>query len=673
MKHRTRQILTVAACTAIAMILTRFTAGPVWLEGLYYDSALAAWAAIRPGDPRDASVLVVGLDAASLAEPELAARPRALFGPIWARTLGALHDAGAKVIAFDFILAFSGEAIAKGYDRDFLRALFLDREKIVLARSFDLLPARSYSAALGFSASSLGASEITPDGDGIYRNVLLEAGEDKQIPTLAGAALAKAGFTDIPHAVLLAPDRALESLPTLSLGQVLNCAADDPAALARAVKDRIVFIGSLLPEEDRKGSLTRFFASAPRTERRVGGCAPQIVTEAANIVPGVYLHAMAVETVMQRQAARALDGLLHAMIGGLAAGLAVAGALKFRPLMTVISALMLCVVLWLAEIASLAVGFHAPLGYPALLGVLSAGGGFALRFLFEERRRFHLQNAFGHYLAPELVERLASADEMPALGGEIREASVMFADLSGFTAMSGRIPAEQVVALTNQYLGLMAEEIEASNGYIDKYMGDAVMAVWGAPLPLADHAARAVNTGLRIASRIKAAHALALREGREGFSVKIGINSGQVVAGNVGARKRLNYTVAGDTVNVAARLESVPADYGCMVIIGEVTAQLLGGQYVLREIDRIGVKGREAPLAVFEPLLGTPSDITLADAYARALESYRAGEFSQASAQWEILAQTGDGPSRVMGARARELLRAPPDGNWDGVWRRTSK
>lgn len=669
MKNRARQYLTIAACAAIAIFLTRFTTGPAWLEGLFYDTALAARAAVWPGDPGASGVLVVGLDAASLAEPDLAARPRALFGPIWAKTLGALNDAGARVIAFDFILAFSGEAIAAGYDRDFLRALFQDRDKIVLGRSRALLPARNYSAALGFSPSSLGVSEITPDGDGIYRHVPLGAGEDKKNPTLAGAALAKAGFADFPESVLLAPARSMESLPALSLGQVLRCAGDDPAALARAVKGKIVFIGTFLPEEDRKASPTRFFVNSPRTQRPAGACTPQITPEAATFIPGVYLHAMAAEAVLQRQLIRPLDGRLHALLGGLAAGLAVAGALKFRPLMCVASVVLLCLVLWLAETAGLESGIHAPLGYAALLGVLSAGGGFALRFLFEERRRYRIEGAFGHYLAPELVARLAASDEMPALGGEAREVSVMFADLSGFTALSSRIPAEQVVALTNQYLGLMAEEIEASNGYIDKYMGDAVMAVWGAPLPLTDHAARAVSTGLRIASRIKEAHIRALREGREGFSVKIGINSGPVVAGNVGARKRLNYTVAGDTVNVAARLESVPGDYGCMVIVGETTAQLLGSEYALREIDVIAVKGRETPLAVFEPL----PDTALTAAYGQALASYRAGDFAGAAIQWEILAQTGDGPSRVMGARARELLRNPPAGDWDGVWRRTSK
>jgi adenylate cyclase len=323
--------------------------------------------------------------------------------------------------------------------------------------------------------------------------------------------------------------------------------------------------------------------------------------------------------------------------------------------------------------AALDAGKYAAMGYPSLLSLIFAAGGFIFRFLLEERHRVRMQHAFGHYLAPEIVRRLSESEAMPALGGEVREASIMFADLSGFTALSSRLPAGEVVALTNQYLGLMAEEIEASGGYIDKYIGDAVMAVWGAPLADANHARSAVQCGLRIAERIRQKYDDAMQRGEDGFSVKIGVNSGPIIAGNVGAQRRLNYTAVGDTVNVAARLESVPGDYGCMLVVGEQTAALLDEGIMLRELDRIAVKGRETPLSVFEPIpWGAGADDKI-DFYSQALALYRNREFVAAAGIWESLAQSGDRPASVMLARAQTLMVDLPPLEWDGVWHKTSK
>ncbi len=678
-----RRRLLIIASAILAVILGGTAKGPAWLEGVYYDTALAVRAFLQPDASHEAAVLVVGLDEASLAHPDLTQRPRALFAPVWAQTLAALRAAGAKVVVFDFILAFSGEKIAPGYDRTFLRALYENRNHVVLGRSQAQLPVRSYSAALDFSPMSLGLSEITPDGDGVFRNIPLMLGDDKNVPALAGAALILAGVSHLPDKVRLAPRQPVDSLPVLSLLHMLACAQSDPAALKKAVTGKIVFIGSVLDEEDRKLTPSRFFFSntlskndgktREKSTPDAQNCEPARASQGAANISGVYLHALAADQVLGRGLLSDLNIWLAALISGIAVAVVVAGALNFRPLLAMFAIVGTCLVLWSGELAALNAGKYAAMGYPSLLSLLSGGGGFVFRFLFEERHRLRMQNAFGHYLAPELVRRLSETGEMPTLDGDLREASIMFADLSGFTTLSSRLPAGEVVALTNQYLGLMAEEIEASNGYVDKYIGDAVMAIWGAPIADPDHAQHAVLCAMRIAHRIKLMHAKAVSQGRDGFSVKIGVNSGPIIAGNVGAKKRLNYTAVGDTVNVAARLESVPGDYGCMLVIGEQTAALLGDDFVLRELDRIAVKGRATPLSIFEPVSDTIAARNSVTEYSQALALYRNRGFEAAASLWEKLAESGDRPASVMAARARQLHGDAPPPDWDGVWHKMAK
>jgi len=169
---RRRKLLLICLSAILTFALARTASGPGWLEGLYYDAALAVRAAMKADAPPYSDVLVVGLDEASLAHPDMAQRPRALFAPVWAKSILALRAAGARVVVFDFILAFSGDKIAPGYDREFLRALFANRGHVVLGRSQTMLPARSYSAALGMAPPSLGLSEIMPDADGVMGTLM---------------------------------------------------------------------------------------------------------------------------------------------------------------------------------------------------------------------------------------------------------------------------------------------------------------------------------------------------------------------------------------------------------------------------------------------------------------------------------------------------------------------
>jgi class 3 adenylate cyclase len=267
------------------------------------------------------------------------------------------------------------------------------------------------------------------------------------------------------------------------------------------------------------------------------------------------------------------------------------------------------------------------------------------------------------------------------LGGERRAVSIMFADLSGFTALSGRVDPETLMEVTNHYLGLLVAAVEATGGYVDKFIGDAVMGMWGAPVADPDHAAHAARAALASVAAVAAAKAEADAAGRPGYSVKMGLNSGPAVVGNVGAPRRYNYTAIGETVNIAARLESVPHDYDCAIVMGPATAAAIAGHFVTCELDWVKVKGKDEPLAVYELIAETETagatEVAYPAQYAAALALYRAGEFAKAAAAWRAITypRPSVGPStppQIMAARCAELQANPP-ADWDGIFAKTTK
>jgi class 3 adenylate cyclase len=325
-------------------------------------------------------------------------------------------------------------------------------------------------------------------------------------------------------------------------------------------------------------------------------------------------------------------------------------------------------------------GLWLPAVLPALAAVAAMVVAYIMRFVIEDRRRRRVQNAFGHYLAPTIVDQLTESDTPLRLGGEERDITVMFADLSGFTALSGKVGPSELMAVTNSYLGILVNAVESTGGYVDKFIGDAVMGIWGAPAPERDHAARAARAALMAVADVSRAKADADAEGRPGYLVKIGLNSGRAVVGNVGAEQRYNYTAVGETVNIAARLESVPGDYACRIVVGPATAAAIKDRFVLNELDWVKVKGKEEPLAVYE-LVGAkdaadPATCAYPGQYHAALDDYRAGRFAEAERGWREHVShpylAGTSPPTVMAERAAALAADPPT-EWDGVYVKTTK
>jgi adenylate cyclase len=264
---------------------------------------------------------------------------------------------------------------------------------------------------------------------------------------------------------------------------------------------------------------------------------------------------------------------------------------------------------------------------------------------------------------------LVSEGIEPRPGGSIRTLTVLFADIAGFTGLSERL-GDQIIPLLSSYLDTMSREISSHGGTIDKFIGDAVMAFWGAPATNADHAVDACRTALACQHALRAS-GLTDDSGRP-LKVRIGINSGDMLVGNIGSEFRLNYTVIGDAVNVASRLEGANKEYGTEIIIGEETRRLAGDRLHVRELDRLMVYGRVGGLAIYE-LLGVaecgakpPSWVALYDS---GLAAYRARNFAGAMICFQQLlaARASDQPARIMLERCSQFLKSPPGEDWEAT------
>jgi adenylate cyclase len=224
---------------------------------------------------------------------------------------------------------------------------------------------------------------------------------------------------------------------------------------------------------------------------------------------------------------------------------------------------------------------------------------YVFKYLVVERKRRIIKTAFGLFLSEQLVHRLIAEDKSPTLGGEIRQITVMFADLSGYTELSGKISPTDLMTTTNEYLEIMAGEIERSGGYIDKFIGDEIMAFWGAPAHDPFHAKRAIETSVRIIELVEAKQIQDKQSNRPGFGIKIALNSGEAVIGNIGTRNRMNYSAVGETVNIAARFEEYASQNGRRLVIGHSTLQSADGFPGGKFVEEVMIRGVAKPVEIF--------------------------------------------------------------------------
>ncbi|MEZ4402785.1 MAG: adenylate/guanylate cyclase domain-containing protein [Kofleriaceae bacterium] len=323
-------------------------------------------------------------------------------------------------------------------------------------------------------------------------------------------------------------------------------------------------------------------------------------------------------------------------------------------------------------------GLVVPLVGPALVFALTTLAATVATLATEGREKARLRGAFAQYVSKSLVERIVANPAAARLGGERRDLTVLFSDIRGFSRIAEELPPEELADFLNEYLTPMTAIVHDSDGTLDKYIGDAVMALWNAPLEVSDHASRACGAALAMQAALAPLNRRWAARGLPAVRIGVGINTGPMSVGNMGSEARFDYTVLGDAVNLAARLEPLTKEYGVDILVGEATADAARG-FVFRELGRVRTKGKDRAARIYQ-LCGRTGDpgVPAAGARAawdRALAAYHARRFDEAAAAFaELAADTpDDGAVAVLAARARDLAATPPPPDWDGVYDQRAK
>ena len=300
-------------------------------------------------------------------------------------------------------------------------------------------------------------------------------------------------------------------------------------------------------------------------------------------------------------------------------------------------------------------------------------------YLSEMGEKTMIREMFGQYLSPKVVEELVDDPSRVRLGGEEREMTAYFSDIAGFSSISEKLTPSQLVQALNEYLTEMCNIIVSYDGTVDKYEGDAIISFWGAPIAQKDHARLACHASIEMSKRIIELEDTWASAGIPELKVRMGLNSGPMVVGNMGSAQRMNYTIMGDAVNLAARLEGANKAYGSHMMISERTYQACENQVDVRELDTIRVVGKKEAVTVYELLdkknetLSPMSDLVVQ--FSDALIKYKNRDFFSAKELFDKCLNiiSADGPSRVYSERCALYLESPPPLDWDGVFTLTEK
>jgi len=317
-------------------------------------------------------------------------------------------------------------------------------------------------------------------------------------------------------------------------------------------------------------------------------------------------------------------------------------------------------------------GLIVPVAAPIIMSAVVLAAASVATLATEGREKAHLRAVFSQYVSKTVVDKVLADPNRAKLGGERKELTVLFSDIRGFSAFAEGMGPEALASFLGEYLTPMTDLVLESGGTLDKYIGDAVMAIWAAPVDVPDHAARACDVALRMQEALVELNKRWKTEGKPEVAIGIGINTGPMSVGNMGTPARFDYTVLGDQVNLGARLEALTKEYGVDILVGEATAKAAGAAYVFREVDLVRVKGRAGAAPVFELVGRAGARPDARDArFAEALAAYRRRAFDEAQGLFAVL--DGDPCASVMAKRCALLAAEPPPADWDGVYEQRSK
>lgn len=406
------------------------------------------------------------------------------------------------------------------------------------------------------------------------------------------------------------------------------------------------------------------------------------VTPFDHVFPGLEVHANVIDTILKQQFLYrpnwvTLLDLLAIIVLGLILGIilpkvkalwgALIGISLFFAFVLTSNQLFQKQGIWVNQTYPL---FNLVLTYLMITGY---------RYMTEERERKKVRGAFQYYLNASVVEQMLKDPEKLKLGGEKKDLTVLFSDIRGFTSISEHMTPERLVKFLNEYLTKMTDIVFKYDGLLDKYMGDAIMAIWGAPLDQSDHPLRACYTALEMVEELHLLQHKWATEGMPRLNIGIGINAGPMVVGNMGSERRFDYTVMGDSVNLGSRLEGLNKLYGTNIIISEMTYERVQGEILGRELALVRVKGKDQPVKIYELLSRRaktlPEQKALAEEFQAALGEYRNRNWETARKIFQSILERypEDGPGRLYVERCQILEKTPPPEDWDGVYTMTTK
>ena len=584
-------------------------------------------------EPVSADIIIVDIDEESLA---------AIGQWPWKRSVHAQllqNINSAKIVGFDVLFTESSGAGAQD-DDVFAAALVAFKGMVVLPAVVDEQSGRvTYPIEPLRGRSVVGFVNTVPDRDGVVRQMPLLRGDIKSFDTTLAE-------NESPlNRVFVSYHGPAKSYTTISYNDVYRGA---------------------IPKEFFAGKTVLIGASA-------AGLGDTFQTP-FGAMPGVEVHANTIETIRSghfvTELPRPVGYVLLLVVALLVLATLQAIRSLFR-LILVLAAIAVSIVV-LSYIAFTA-GIIIPHLYALLLFASLAGILLLLQYLFESQEKQFIRNSFEHYVAPEVIAELYSQPDKLGLGGETRTLTILFSDIRGFTSISEKLTPQQLMSQLNEYLEEMSEAVMQHKGLVDKYIGDAVMAFWGAPLQNERHAVQACESVLAMLQSLRTLNQKWEREGRPTFAIGVGVSTGDVVVGNMGSSRRFNYSIIGDEVNFSARIESLTKQYGVECIIGESTYQAIKNLPHLhtRELDDVMVKGKLEPRRIYQLMTEELTDAlkqTL-EQFTQGRKQYIAGDFTVAIVCFTeaLRLSPNDGPSKVFLTRCEVLLKEPP-AHWNGVF-----
>ncbi len=551
----------------------------------------------------------------------------------------------------------------------------LPRRKMRMFRSEERFESQFHellNAGLG-----CGHVNFEPDVDGVVRsNHLLTRFNNHLYPSLGFEMFMKIigvdsmVLTENPHLELFRQKQLLTSIPIDANGDMLiNYAGPFKTFRYISFYDVLKAKERNLPPAYFEGKIVFLGTSLP-------GLFDLRSVPFVQAFPGVEIHANVLNTLLQQNFITRMNDANTFLV---MAGIGVVLGIIFNFSGAILSVIISLLFAFGHIIASLVLFLNQNLWIETVTPVLTIFFTLTLvyiyRYMTEEKNKRFIRSTFSHFVTKSVVDELLANPEKIKLGGEKKTCTVLFGDVAGFTSIAEQLPPEDLVNLLNEYLTEMTDIVFKYDGMLDKYEGDAIMAVFGAPVERGNHAHNACLTALRMQERLNELRKTWQKQNKPELSTRIGINTGPMVVGNMGSEIRFDYTVMGDTVNLGARLEPANKEYHTKILIGEATYQMAKDDIIVRPLDLLRVKGKNEPVKVYELLATKETGLNevqqrIVDLFAKGFENYLKQNWDWAMEYFEqILELKGDdGPARTYMQRCKAYKEHPPADDWDGVY-----